>query len=84
MAGAVINIHAAKTCLSRLVARAEKGERIVIARNGKPAAQLVRIAKAKSRKIPADDPLLNLDAFGFAGPGGTLGNREIDRVVYGR
>jgi prevent-host-death family protein len=84
MADVVINIHAAKTSLSKLVARAEKGERIVIARHGKPAAQLVRISKAKSRKIAADDPLLNLDAFGFDGPGGKLGNREIDRFVYGR
>ena len=37
MADVVINIHAAKTSLSKLVARAEKGERIVIARHGKPA-----------------------------------------------
>jgi prevent-host-death family protein len=79
----LINIHAAKTRLSRLVARAEKGERIIIARNGKPVAQLGPAPKSKERKIPADDPLLNLDLFGFDGPGGKLTNRQIDRLVYG-
>jgi len=36
-----VNIHAAKTHLSRLVERAEQGEETVIARNGKPVARLV-------------------------------------------
>jgi hypothetical protein len=30
-----------------------------------------------------DNPLLNLDKFGFDGPGGKLANDEIDRIVYG-
>ena len=79
----VVNIHAAKTNLSQLVARAEKGERITIARAGKPVAQLGPAPKAKRSKLPADDPLLNLDKFGFDGPGGKLTNEEIDRIVYG-
>jgi prevent-host-death family protein len=47
-----VNIHDAKTNLSKLVAAVEKGEEVIIARNGKPAVQLVRIAPAvsKSRK----------------------------------
>lgn len=36
-----VNIHEAKTHLSRLVARAEAGEEIVIARGGRPVARLV-------------------------------------------
>ena len=36
----VINIHAAKTQLSRLVDEAAAGEEIVIARAGKPVAKL--------------------------------------------
>ncbi len=83
MSQAVINIHAAKTHLSQLVARAEKGERIVLARNGKPVAQLGPAPAGKRRKIPADDPLLNLDSVGFDGPGGKLTNKQIDRIVYG-
>jgi prevent-host-death family protein len=37
---APVNIHEAKTHLSRLVERAEAGEEIVIARAGKPVARL--------------------------------------------
>jgi prevent-host-death family protein len=37
----VINIHAAKTHLSRLVAAAAAGQEVVIARAGKPVARLV-------------------------------------------
>ena len=78
-----VNIHAAKTRLSDLVARVEKGERITIARAGKPVAQLVPVPKGSRRSLPPDDPLLNLDKFGFDGPGGTLTSREIDHIVYG-
>jgi len=37
-------MHEAKTKLSQLVERAEAGEDIVIARNGKPVARLVPVA----------------------------------------
>ena len=67
MAETVVNIHAAKTQLSQLVARAEKGERITIARAGKPVAQLVPAPKVKRSKLPPDDPLLRLDEWGFMG-----------------
>jgi len=40
---AIINMHDAKTQLSDLVARAEAGEEIVIARRNKPAVRLVPI-----------------------------------------
>jgi prevent-host-death family protein len=36
-----VNVHVAKTQLSRLLARVEQGEEIVIARDGKPVAKLV-------------------------------------------
>lgn len=38
-----VNIHEAKTHLSRLVERVEAGEEIVIARAGRPVARLVPI-----------------------------------------
>ena len=41
-----VNIHQAKTELSKLVERAEAGEEIVIARAGRPAAKLVPLTKA--------------------------------------
>ena len=43
---ATINMHDAKTQLSDLVARAEAGEEIVIARRNKPAVKLVRVEVA--------------------------------------
>ncbi len=79
-----VNIHAAKTRLSDLVARVEKGERITIARAGKPVAQLVPAPKVRRRSLPPDDPLLNLDTFALEGPGGKLANAEIDRILYGK
>jgi prevent-host-death family protein len=42
-----VNMHEAKTHLSRLVERVEGGEEIVISRAGKPAAKLVPIAPKK-------------------------------------
>lgn len=45
-----VNMHEAKTQLSRLVARVEGGEQIVITRAGKPAAKLVPVAQAKPGK----------------------------------
>ena len=39
---AVVNVHQAKTQLSRLLAQVEAGEEVVIARRGNPVARLVR------------------------------------------
>jgi prevent-host-death family protein len=44
-----VSIHAAKTHLSRLIARAEAGEEIVIARGRKPVAKLVPITPKPKR-----------------------------------
>jgi len=79
----IVNIHDAKTQLSRLVARAEQGERITIARAGKPVAQLVPPAKLKRRVSRLDDPLLRVDEYSFDGPIGKTTNQDIDRIVYG-
>jgi len=38
-----VNMHEAKTRLSELVLAAERGEDVIIARDGKPAARLVAI-----------------------------------------
>jgi len=45
-----VNIHAAKTHLSRLLDEAARGEDIVIARAGKPIARLVPFASKKQRR----------------------------------
>lgn len=38
--GSQVNVHEAKTQLSKLLERVESGEEIVIARNGRPVATL--------------------------------------------
>lgn len=43
-----VGMHEAKTKLSQLVDRAERGEEIVITRNGKPAVKLAPIASTAS------------------------------------
>ena len=80
----MVNIHAAKTQLSQLVARAERGERIIIARAGKAVALLGPAPRRKGARIPAEDPILHLDAFAIDGAGGPLTNAEIDRILYGQ
>jgi prevent-host-death family protein len=47
---ASVNIHDAKTQLSRLLARVEQGEEIVIARAGNPVARLVPIERPPSKR----------------------------------
>ena len=43
-----VNVHEAKTNLSRLLAQVEAGEDVVIARNGKPVARLVEYQPKES------------------------------------
>ena len=38
-----VNVHHAKTNLSKLIAAVEDGEEVIIARNGKPAVKLVLV-----------------------------------------
>ncbi len=45
------NVHHAKTHLSRLLARAEAGEEVVISRAGKPVARLVAITPLKKKRF---------------------------------
>ena len=47
----VVNVHQAKTELSRLLARVEGGEDVVIARRGEPVARLVA-CKARIKRQP--------------------------------
>ena len=45
-----VNIHEAKTQLSRLLERVRAGEEIIIAKNGEPCARLAPLEKAKPRE----------------------------------
>jgi prevent-host-death family protein len=46
---AQFNIHEAKTYLSRIIERVEKGEEVIISRAGHPVAKLVPLSRAVRR-----------------------------------
>ena len=48
----VVNIHEAKTHLSRLLERVASGEEIVIAKAGRPVARLVRYDESDEPRTP--------------------------------
>ena len=47
-----INIHEAKTHLSRLLERVHAGEEIILAKAGKPYARLIPMEKAPVQRCP--------------------------------
>ena len=49
MSSEIINVHAAKTHLSKLLERVEAGEEVVIARAGRPVARLVPYVETPRR-----------------------------------
>jgi prevent-host-death family protein len=69
----VVNMHQAKTSLSRLVERALAGEDVLIGRNGQPLVQLVRIEKQREPRIPGRSKGRILMASDF----GTMSDAEL-------
>jgi prevent-host-death family protein len=50
-----VNIHEAKTHLSRILERVAAGEEIIISKAGKPMARLVPLTKPLSNRVPGLD-----------------------------
>ena len=50
-----VNVHEAKTHLSRLLQRVEAGEEVVISRAGRPLARLVPVEPPRHRRVPDRD-----------------------------
>ena len=60
----VVNVHEAKTQLSRLLAQVEAGEEVVIARRGRPVARLVPCQPKGKRQFGAMKGQIKItDAF---------------------
>ncbi len=59
---ATVNIHEAKTHLSRLLERVQHGEQIVIANAGRPVAMLAPLT-APPRRQPGHDRVVVHDDF---------------------
>lgn len=47
-----VNVHEAKTHLSRLLTRVQAGEEIIIARAGRPVARLVPFSHRPVKRVP--------------------------------
>ena len=62
-----VNIHEAKTHLSRLLARVATGEEVLISRAGKPVARLVPVAKRRYQRKPDRDKGVGWIAEDFDG-----------------
>ncbi len=75
-----VNVHEAKTHLSRLLERVEAGETVTIARAGTPVAQLVSVQVAQGR------PRVGFLAGAFTVPEDfdSMGEAEIDALFAGR
>ena len=54
----IVNIHEAKTHLSRLLQRVQAGEEITIARAGRPIAKLTAIQERPKRRVPGNDKII--------------------------
>ena len=50
-----VNVHQAKTQLSKLLAEVEKGREVIVARDGKPVAKLVPFTPAPRKKLRTGD-----------------------------
>ena len=74
-----VNIHEAKTHLSRLVDAAAKGEPFIIAKAGKPIVKVVPI------DAPAAPPRLGFMRGAFTVPDDfdTMDQEEIEKLFYG-
>ncbi len=52
----VVNVHEAKTQLSRLIEKAHAGEEIILAKAGKPYARLMPLEAGTGRRRPGRLP----------------------------
>jgi prevent-host-death family protein len=63
-----VNVHEAKTHLSRLLSRVEAGEEVLISRAGRPIARLLPVATPPPRRVPDRDRGKGRIAEDFDGP----------------
>jgi prevent-host-death family protein len=73
-----VNIHQAKTHLSRLVEEAARGEEIIIAKAGKPMVRLVPVTSSEGSR-----PLGSLAGRVRESEGWWAPDREIEALFYG-
>jgi prevent-host-death family protein len=69
----IVNMHQAKTTLSRLVERALAGEEVIIGRNGTPLVRLVPVPQKPEPRVPG-----RLKGQIWISPDFELSEEEID------
>jgi prevent-host-death family protein len=77
-----VNIHEAKTHLSKLIAKAVEGEPFIIAKAGKPMVRVVAIdapVKKKMRRIGFGEGKSKIPA-----DFDTMFSKEIEELFYGK
>lgn len=57
-----VNVHEAKTHLSRLLEQVAHGDEVVIAKAGTPVARLVSITRERTRTLGVDAGLVSIAA----------------------
>lgn len=72
----VVNVHEAKTHLSRLLDQAHAGQEIILAKGGKPYARLVPLERAPASRLPGRLPGRVTEAFFDPLPDDELGAWE--------
>ena len=63
----------------RVLAKVQKGERLILTHRGKPVARLEPI---RAESLDRDDPFYSLCEL--AETAGSLTNQQIDEIVYGQ
>ncbi len=73
-----VNIHEAKTQLSKLLARVARGEEVIIARAGRPVARLVPVQRPSGPRVLGGDKgkVFLADDFDAPLPDAILGSFE--------
>jgi antitoxin (DNA-binding transcriptional repressor) of toxin-antitoxin stability system len=75
-----VNIHEAKTTLSRLVEAVEAGEEIILARAGRPVARLTRLPVRRGIRLGTAKGLIKSIAKDFDRP---LSKKQRDALFGG-
>jgi len=78
----IVNIHEAKTHLSKLIAKAAKGEPFIIAKAGKPMVKVVAIDATEEKKTTSRLGFLE-GQFNIPDDFDTMFEKEIEEMFYG-
>ena len=78
----IVNMHQAKTHLSRLARRAAAGESVIIAAGGKPLAKLVPLSDGDAKPAPRRLGFMEGE-FTVPDDYGTMMEKEIEAMFHG-